>query len=61
MFTMLYPQGTQSSLVHLPQSGRLLQPAQQFTCVIIGRMAHKPKVSSELSLELYEMGVDSQT
>ncbi|VUZ45214.1 unnamed protein product [Hymenolepis diminuta] len=37
---MLYFQRTQTSLLHLHAPRRLLQSTHQFTCAIIGRMAH---------------------
>ncbi|KAM3186044.1 hypothetical protein ACTXT7_005182 [Hymenolepis weldensis] len=45
--TMPYFQRTKSPLVHLHAPRRPLHPAQQFTCMIIGRIIHGQKVTSE--------------
>ncbi|VUZ48262.1 unnamed protein product [Hymenolepis diminuta] len=44
-FTIPYFQGTQPLIVHIHAQRRILQPAQQFMCVIIIRMVHGQRVS----------------
>ncbi|KAM3182292.1 hypothetical protein ACTXT7_012693 [Hymenolepis weldensis] len=53
--TMLYFQRNRPPLVHLHAPIKLLQPTQQFTRMIIGRMTHGQKVSSKLREAAYNM------